>query len=164
MIKKCTYSLIILLVGMLLFVSTISAVPEIEGITFEPQNPEPLSTVTFTATILGDGITSVRIIIQECKEDICFIQNNFSMSQQGTEYRAEVQLERDETTYVKYYLVIEDSEGWTNFKDDIKQFDLTLPSNGNQNGGNGDSSPGFEIILALISIFLIVMLFKRKRL
>lgn len=143
-----------------------AAEPTVVEIDYDPQNPEVASTVTFRATVSGEDITAVQIIVQECNEQVCFVKHNISMNKVGTsEYQTDVELTHDDATIIKYNLEIESDGVWYDFKDDIKQFNLVPKTNGDQTNGNGNtnSTPGFEFIPIVVSIVFVLFIYKRKR-
>jgi hypothetical protein len=156
-----------------------SAEPIVEDITVSPEDPEPLSEVTFIATITSnESLDQVNIIVRECKkvegQELCFVDSfNESMSSFENTYRTELTLKHDDATYIKYNLVIKSNGTWYEY--DPIQLELSVETgngdgtNGNgsngDNGGNGDDgTPGFEIIPFLIAVVIGVLLFRRKRL
>ena len=173
------------IVGMFLIVvgSLISAEPTVEEITLSPEEPEPLSEVTFIATVTSEeSLDQVNIIVRKCKkvegQELCYVDSiNESMSLFENTYRATVTLKHDDATYIKYNLVIKSEGIWYEY--DPIQVNLTVePANGNgngdgtngngSNGGNGENgdngTPGFEIISLLIAIVIGVLLLGKKRL
>ena len=158
----------VLALGMYLmtFGMIVAAEPSVVEITYDPQTPVAGSTVTFSATVSGEDITAVHIIVQECNEQICFLKHNISMDEiDSLEYQKEVNLTRDDATIVKYNLVIESNGVWYDFKDDIKQFDLAASPDNNQNNGNdGGNTPGFELAPFFIAIMIGALYIRRKRL
>ena len=173
--------LLVSLLSLLLLVSipsSTAADPIVTDITLDPTNPGPIETITFTATIKSDETpTSVYIIVQECKADICFKDGyNESMDPRDTdEYQGQVTLGRDDATYIKYHVEILSDGVW--YANDKIEFNLTIDENGNGgtngengdngtpnggNGDNGDSIPGFELLAFLIAGVIIISL-RRKR-
>lgn len=142
-----------------------AAEPTVVEIDYDPQNPEVASTVTFNATINGEDVSAVHIIVQECNEQVCFIRHNISMNKVDTsEYQIDVELTRDDASIVKYNLKIESDGVWYDFKDDIKQFNLVPKTNGDQTNGNDNTNgtPGFELIPIVVSIVFVLFIHKIK--
>ena len=172
--KKCIKNIVLLftlILSLYVFSAgiTVLAEPTIIDLNHDPQNPEILSTVTFSATITGEDITSVHLFIQECEKDgVCFQPSHnitMSLSAEADTYYGEVTLDKENAEVMKYNLVILDNGTWYNYlHTDLREVDLVIPSNGNQNGGNGDSTPGFELISIFLSISLFILISKRKRL
>ena len=157
--------LIILLASIYLLCSSLSVASEhtIENIDYTPKNPAPESTLTFTANIGGDEITSINLIVEECKdESFCFIGQNITMDYIDTGiYQAEVTLEHDTATIVKYHLLINNIRYPDSPTEDYK-FDLVPSSNGDNNGDGSNGTPGFLFLFLLISI-VVIILYVRKR-
>ena len=172
--KKGETKLFITIVFLIIFLSAIGsnviATPVIDEITYEPEKPTPKSTITFTATVSDEDIESVWLTVQECNDVLCFLKQNVSMTQVDTSrYRVSFDLTHDDTTYVKYYLVIESGGAWYDFKNNFERFNITTEPNGNGNGngtnGNGDNgSPGFEVVAFFIAVTITAMVILRKRL
>jgi hypothetical protein len=153
---------------------SLAADPMLTNITLDPTDPEPTDTITFTAIIESEETpTSVYIIVQECKADICFKDGyNESMALVDTDqYQGQVTLGRADATYIKYHVEILSNGVW--YASDIIEFNLTIEQNGNgengdngtpngENGDNGDSTPGFELLAFLIAGVIIISL-RRKR-
>lgn len=164
-----TVFLVMLLIGLCLSFAGLSTAsePTIENIDYTPKNPAPLSIVTFNAEISGDDISEVRLIVDECNENsgTCYYPSlNVSMSWTGANmYQAEVTLQHEKATIVKYHLVI-DGERYPKLSTDDFKFDLVPVSNGGDTGNDDESkgTPGFEILILLSSI-IIVTFYMRKR-
>jgi hypothetical protein len=146
---------------LLIAVGSISeADPIVENITLIPNNPPPQSEVTFSVDIGGNSISSVWIVIFECNEEtgICHAPpQNVSMRKvDGDTYEAEVTLEWDDVSKIKYNVKIKSDGEWFEYKEHI----TTLSTNPeNLNDSNG--SPGFEIIVFFISMIVVVFLLKK---
>ena len=155
--------LIISILG-ILTTSITAAEPTVEELTHDPENPEILNDVSFTAKITGDDITAVHLFIQECeKNGVCFQPpHNISLSLIDTNtYSGEVTLDKQKAEVMKYNLIIQDNGVWYDYlQTDLKEVDLVIPSNGN---GDSNNTPGFELIFVLVSISLCILLIKRKR-
>ena len=161
----------VLLLGMFLVNATF-AIAE-PTVTLDPASPELQGEVTFTATVDDENIVGVFLEIQECDANlgICYpdTQQNLTMLEQtngSAIYTATATLIRTDVTYLQYTLNVETSEGWVKYLEKTK-VNLTLDQddNGDTNGGtdNGSGTPGFEIILVMISLLVAVSLYKRKR-
>lgn len=137
-------------------------------VTVDPETPEVQSTVTFTAELGDEDATSVRITIQECDANtgICFPDSlqNLSMTEQSDgSYEASATLTRDDATYIQYTLLVESSEGWTQYLEKTKVNLAEKPNGGdNGNGDNGNGIPGFTLILVVLAFVLIIMVYYRK--
>ncbi|MDH7506876.1 MAG: hypothetical protein QHH15_03710 [Candidatus Thermoplasmatota archaeon] len=137
----------------------------IVDVDIEPDEPEPASQITITADIKSEKeIDKVYIVIQECKKDLCFTRENVSMNLVDNVYRTTYKLTKTAATYFEYSFSIKFDDGqW--FETEITNVMLKSSSN-NSNGGNGENNktPGFEILLFVIAILLVILLSRRKRL
>ena len=153
-----------------------AADPVVSQILLDPEEPAPTETITFTATIESDDIpTSVYIVVQECKADICFKDGyNESLTLlDGNNYQGEVTLDRDDATYIKYHVEMLINGIW--YKNDIIELDLVVDNgngdtngengdNGDTNGGNGNNNtPGFDLLALLIAGGIVTIVLRRKR-
>ena len=138
-------------------------------LTISPAAPTPLSTVTINATISGDYVINETFLrIKECKDTFCYLDTNYSMTEIGArEYQAVITLEHDDANNIGYQIVINSNGTWYDFftEDHIFYEWLTVESS---DGGGGDSdgaggTPGFELVLMLVSIAVIVFILQRKR-
>jgi len=159
----------VLLLGIFLVNVTVvgAADPTVDDISYDPTSPTKESTITFTAEVSGDDI-EVWLTVQECSDEICYIdKHNESMTAAGDNtYEAVVTLEKNDATYVKYWLEVVSDNTWYSFKDDLEELHLSTSSNGdtgNGDDGGSNQSPGFELIVLMASIGIILFVFKRKR-
>ena len=170
---------LILVAFLVTLIPQVSAVdPEVSEILLDPEEPAATGTITFTVTILSDDIpTSVYIVVQECKADICFKDGyNESLTLlDGNNYQGEVTLGRDDATYIKYHVEMLINGVW--YKNDITELDLAVDggngdtngengdTNGDTNGGNGNNNntPGFELVALLVAGGIITLALRRKR-
>ena len=173
--------LFFMLVGVcIMFSSVVIADPSIVSVVTDPANPKPESTVTVTANISGDDITSVKFNVSECnsKIGICinFYPINMERKSDG-EYEATFTLQekKGDTDYIEYSRFTVISNGITYTLNDKYKVNLSTDSgNNNQNGNNGPSNnnddeskkgiPGFEVLTLLIALTIGIFLFKRMRL
>lgn len=160
--------LIVCILGLSLSALGVTAAPVVEDITPDPSVPTVLSTIAFTANVSGDNISAVHVIVKECNADICYFPpQNTSMDELPSgEYEAEVTLIHSDAIYIGYWLVIKDDGVWYNYEDDQVEVYLDLDTDNGQTGGSkdkSDSSPGFELILLITSIALLISLYRRKR-
>ena len=133
--------------------STVLADPTVVQVTIDPVKPLPLSTITFNATILSnETIDEVRLIVQECRVDLCFVGGFYvSMDKISNDtYQAQYTLTREEATQIKYYLNIAFNETW--FTSNITI--IPLASNANKDPA---STPGFEFVLIFFSVGLLLI-------
>ena len=138
--------------------------PNIVKICLDPVNPKPLSKINFTAIIKSDkDIEKVRVIVTECMSGLCSIfgYNKSLIKTNDDIYEGQVQLTRDDATQIKYRLEI--YYNGTIYISNTSFYDL------NTTGFNyikkvkekQESTPGFEIILVVITV-LLVLFWKRK--
>jgi len=136
-------------------------------ITIDPESPAPASEVTFSVEISDDNVSEVWLIVTECKgSTFCYTPQNVSMSESEVEnntYEVDVTLEYDDSTYITYSVNVKSDVGWEKSEDHTVY--LSVPSNGDQssNGDDNNQTPGFELIPMMLSIAIIVFIFKRKR-
>jgi hypothetical protein len=155
--------LLIYLLGIGLFLSatlTLAANnPSIE-ITLNPAKPTPKSVVTISADIIGDSISTVHLIINECNkvENICHPPRNISMNKvDDTTYKTDVKLEYDDATSITYHIAVNSDGKWTNSDEYITYLSI----NSDKNGDDSNGSPGFEAVIFLISLTCVLFLFKK---
>ena len=136
------------------------------NIDIEPDEPEPASQITITADISSEkDINKVYIEIQECKEDLCFQKENITMTKVNSNYQKNYQLQKDEATYFKYSIAILFTDGtWYN---QTEKTEITLKpasNNGGTNDGDGEdkNTPGFELILLITAISLLILIRKKR--
>ena len=145
--------------------------PTFGEIDVSPENPEQLSDVTFTVDVDGENITDVRINVEECIEGMCYpdYQNVSMENTANNTWEGTITLKHDDATYGTCWLVIKSNETWYDFKETKKEFDISASTENGDNGGNGgnggdgaDDTPGFELIILVISIVVALSLYKRK--
>ena len=149
-----------------IYISTINvaADPTLESFSIDPEKSAPLSDITVTADIGGEGITAVVVHIKECNkaQGICFSQQSGTMTELETgEFQAQFTLKEDKADYIQYYFDITINDDEVRLLDDSWTIDLLVDSNDN-NGDNG--TPGFELIILIIAIGVGFILFRKKRL
>ena len=156
--KRKTAFAVLIACAAFLAVPVHAAEPTME---IDPDQPAPLSTVTFTAQI-DDTATAVRLLIQECNGNtgICYVRQNLSMSDMGDgSYQKTVTLEHEDATYIQYSLLVQTSNGWTTYLEETKVTLQEQQSNGDTNG-----TPGFELAgMLLAAMFIMVLVVWRKR-
>ena len=154
--KKILFGAIVLLC--VLSVS-IKADPVVDDITLDPDQPSPGATVTFTADLSGGTFDGVFLIIQECQgEDLCFPRSNYSMDEIETgKFQKSITLKKSEATYIQYFLEINEGGTWYSFDSDIEKTYLKITDE------KDDSTPGFELLVFIISLIILIFIIKRKR-
>ena len=130
----------------------------------EPETPVPLSQVTVTAEVDGEGgITSVWLQMQECTVgSVCYgWDTNVSMDKSSdTSFQIDIALEYDDAAYFSLRLAIEQNGEW----EVTEEFKVNLNLEDSGNGDTTDSTPGFETALFLISLIAGAIILRRKRL
>ena len=144
-----------ILLGFLLTVTSLSIAAD-PTISVSPEKPSRKSTVTFTAEFDVD-VLNAYLNYNECYSGGCYSKYNESMvSMGGNKFEAEVTLLKDDTTYIQYWIEYESADGWSTM--DVAKTYLSTGSDGDSN-----DSPGFEFLIAVLSIALVVIVFRRKR-
>jgi len=178
--KKIVENTIImmLILGLCLsFTSIVSADdPTYDDITVDPAEPERLSEVTFTVDVTGENVEEVYIKVEECNDILCYqdIQNVSMTNTEGSTWECSVTLIHDDTTYSSIWLIIKNDDGtWYELSDLKQEVTVVESSTGDGDGdgdgdnGNGDNGgggiPGFELIFALVSIAVVLFIYKRNR-
>jgi len=159
----------VLALGMYLmtFGMIVAADPTLESFSIDPEEPAPLSDITVTADIGGEGITAIIVHIKECNDRpeypvVCFINQEITMSEVETgKFTASLTLQEERANYIQYYFDITINGEEVQLIDDSWTIDLLVDSNDN-NGDNG--TPGFEFMVLITAIGLGFVLFRKKRL
>jgi hypothetical protein len=151
--KKIIFGAIVIFT---IFTIGAKAEPVINSITLDPTNPSPKSTITFTADITGDQLDEVYLILQECKEDLCFQRVNESMTKTGTNtFEVTMTLTKSSSTYIQYWIEINEDGDWYGSDSDLTKKNLSTQQE--------DSSPGFELLVFLVSLVILLFIIKKKR-
>jgi hypothetical protein len=142
--------------------------PSVGEIYSSPSHPLPLSTVNFTAGIYNNSsrIEAVQLIAQECMDDLCFIYSqNISMKYTYSccmdFFEAEFTLTHEDATQIKYHLEIMSNGTWYEYETDY--IPISRISDNNTDDSIDDTTPGFEIVLLLFSIFVFLIIKKKRR-
>jgi hypothetical protein len=163
-IKKTLMTTILFLI---LCLSTFgaNADPTVETVVTNPSEPEQLSTFTVIATITGENITSVKVAFSECCGDTCFVsQSNIPMSlNDDGKYEAEVTLTgtQESISEIHYTFTIDDNG--TEYESGILKTYLKTDNGGTNNDGADNQTPGFELVILLMAVFISLIYVKRKR-
>lgn len=175
--KLMQISLAILLAAVT--IPSVTAAPTVE---LSPAQPQPLDTVTFTATIPNvENIQQVAIRVQLCGNEpnigyICYTEEfNETLTESAADtYTGSVNLGNHEKAEnaieIKYQLNYLTNQGWITYpEDDLVKVDLDTSNqpddttNGNTDDTASDT-PGFELGVLFISvIFISLILYRRKR-
>ena len=162
----------IALLGFLLVLSSIgvqAAEPVLENVTLTPPSPTKLSTVTFTAYVVGDDIQTVKIGVLECNFTTGVCQNtrdNVTMvHKEGIIYQANVTLDYAPASYLTYWVYVQFGGQWITLPDahGVKVNLSITPPNGDGNGNNNNPVPGFEMILVVAAVAISLIVLGRKR-
>lgn len=146
-------------------IPAILANPTVEQVTICPSEPLPLSTILFNATILNnESIDEVRLLVQECREDLCFIDKwNESMSMNNGVYQTTITLIHKEATQIKYRIAIKSNETWFNSETTFVDLRNDEKSNFPENNPSDNLTSGFEFMVLFFSVGF-MMLIRRKSL
>jgi len=102
--------------------------PIIVDIAISPENPTPLSRITFTAEIKGENISEVYMLVKEADENMCMPTRNLSMDKINEEiYECNVTLEFAGATYITYTPVVNCNRTWYEFEWYNKTLHLIKP-------------------------------------
>jgi len=137
------------------YASTGIADPTVVLVTIDPAQPLPLSTLTFTAMLsINETIDDIRLIVQECKEDLCFVHDfNLSMEKLTNDiYQGRCTLIEEEATQIKYHLKIVCNETWYNSNITLLPLAADTKKNTSQDSYDPISTPDFEVTLIILSI------------
>jgi len=123
--------------------------PVIQDIDYTPNNPNALSTITFTATVTGDNPT-VHVFVEECRDDLCYADvQNVTMEKTSTiQYEREITLKHADANIIHYQIIVEDQGMW--YKSSLEAVSLE-----GKETDDGNDTPGFEGILMIVSIVVI---------
>jgi len=142
--------------------------PVVEEIYTSPFDLHPLSTVTFTAGINNNSsrIDAVYLKIQECMDDLCFIDSqnismNLSYSCCMDFYEVELELTHKDATQIKYHLEIMSNGTWYGYE--TNYIPISRVDGNNTDGLIENTTPGFEIVILLFSIFVLLIIKKKRR-
>jgi len=133
--------------------------PVIQDIDYTPKNPNALSTIIFTATVIGDNPT-VYVFVEECRDDLCYADvQNVTMEKTGaTQYEKQITLKHADANIMHYQIIVTDQGMW--FKSSLEEAIL-----GGEETNGGNDTPGFEgivIIVSLVGMGLILLIKKRS--
>jgi len=176
--KKTLKNTIVIMLVAGLFLSIVGIAtaeePTFGDITITPDEPTVLTDVKFSVNISGENITEVRLEVEECVgPDFCYEKQNASMELEEGLWEATVTLEHDDVTVGHCWLVIKSNGTWYNFAPSVSpeyestDFNILPGADGDSNGGSGTDdtggTPGFELILVIISIVIALSIYKKKR-
>jgi uncharacterized membrane protein YeaQ/YmgE (transglycosylase-associated protein family) len=148
--------------------------PILGEVTLNPEHPTKLSKITFIATIIGEDIKTVKIIVLECNASTGICQNtrdNQTMHHIGGDiYETNITLDYAPASYITYWVYVESITGETSTLPDVHGIKLNLSvgssngdsDNGDNSNGNG-KTPGFEAALFIAAVCGALILIGRKR-
>jgi len=114
----------------------------------DPEEPEPLSNVTFTSNITyNQTIDEVYLEIRECRIGLCYLPINTSMELVDGYYITDVELTHSDTTYISYQLKIKSEGEW--YTNELANTTLKIDTgNGDVNGDQNidDDSDGYQVL------------------
>lgn len=136
---------------------------EFGTITVEPADVTAQSTVTITVTISGNTPSEVRVTVEECNGNtgVCYsdIQNMSMTEVSSGRYQTTLTLKHADATNMTAIVLAKINDQWEHSPKKIVVFSAAPNGNGDDNGG----TPGFELLLVLVAVGLIVVIGKRKR-
>jgi hypothetical protein len=170
----------ILVAGLFLTIAGIATAdePSVGKISISPQKPTRLSQVNFSVQITGDNIEEVRVKVEECVGDpsspdyFCYTGLlNVSLSNAGGTWKGTGTLQYDNSDDGHCWLVVKSNGVWYDFKNDRTTWTnfTIVPANNNNNnngtdgGSSSNNTPGFELILVIVSIAVALFIYKKKR-
>ena len=130
--------------------------PVIQYIDYTPKNPNALSTIIFTATVIGDNPT-VYVFVEECRDDLCYADvQNVTMEKTGaTQYEKQVTLKHADANIMHYQIIVKDQGMW--FKSSLEEGIL-----GGEETNGGSDTPGFEGTLLIVAVVALLILIKKR--
>lgn len=163
---KSTLSILIIIFCISMISNTVFAEPTVDDISVDPAEPTTKSTVTVSADLSGNNIEEVRLRLKECNDVLCHRNQNLSMTETDGTYQASYTLEYDDSTYIEYWLEVKSDGNWYSYIDDSTRTDIVKSStpdpNNNGDSDNGSNSPGFEIILLMLSLVVVFFIYNKK--
>jgi hypothetical protein len=154
-----------IVISTLLFITMINSVAAKPLVTYDPTQPEALSTIKFTAEIDEVDATNVELVIQECTANLCYTKVYVAMTKiDDNTYEKSYTLTRSKAIYLQYWIEVETDQGTTSYGD-YTNITYKESTNGETNGnGNTNDTPGFELAGLILSvIFISVIFYRRKR-
>jgi len=156
--------LIAVALSALLFITMINSVVAKPSVTFDPTQPEALSTIKFTAEIDEENIISVDLVIQECTAILCYVKDSVAMTKISDKtYEKSYTLTRSDAIYLQYWIEVETDQGTTSYGE-YTNITYKESTNGGTNGnGNTNDTPGFELAGLILSVIFISFIFYRRK-
>lgn len=168
---------IILLAGLCLSIAGIATAeePSVGKISISPEKPTRQSKVNFSVQITGDNIEKVYVKVEECVGDpdspdyFCYAGLlNVSLNDVSGTWKGTGTLQYANSDEGHCWLVVKSNGIWYDFKNDKStwtNFKIIAANNNGANGGDStnNKSPGFELILVIVSIVVALFIYKKKR-
>lgn len=151
--------------------------PTVGEISISPEEPTRQSEVNFSVDVTGDDIEQVCIKVEECVAPdtpnyFCHAGLlNVSLTNVDGTWEGPGTLQYDDSDVGHCWLVIKSGETWYDYANDKStwtNFTVVPAENGGDNNGadGGDDTgktPGFELILVIVSIVVALFIYKKKR-
>ena len=148
--------------------------PSVGAISLSPKKPTRQSEVNFSVSVTGDNIEKVYVKVEECVGDpnspdyFCYTGLlNVSLSNVSGTWKGTGTLQYSNSDEGHCWPVVKSNGVWYDFKNDKTtwtNFSIVPASNNGTNGGdNTDNTPGFELILVIVSIVAALFIYKKKR-
>jgi hypothetical protein len=149
--------------------------PTVGKISISPVKPTRQSEVNFSVTVTGDNIEKVYVKVEECVGDpdspdyFCYTGLlNVSLSNVSGTWKGTGKLQYSNSDDGHCWLVVKSNGEWYDFKNDRTtwtNFTIVPASNNGTNGGDNTdkTTPGFELILVIVSIVVALFIYKKKR-
>ncbi|MBS3778351.1 MAG: hypothetical protein KGY50_03550, partial [Candidatus Thermoplasmatota archaeon] len=135
--------------------------PVVEELYYYPMKPLPLSTITCNAGIYNNSteIEEVRLIVQECMQDFCYMSQNVSMNYTYSccmdFYNAELDLTNENATQVKYHLEIMSNGTWHEYDQNV--ISLSRPAKKETDNTMENTTSGFDLFLLSLSVIAAIL-------
>jgi hypothetical protein len=172
--------LVMLVAGLCLAIVGIATAdePSVGKISILPKEPTRQSEVNFSVDVTGDDIEEVYVKVEECVGDpdspdyFCYAGLlNVSLTGVSGTWEGTGTLQYSNSDDGHCWLVVKSNGIWYDFKNDRTtwtNFTIVPADNGaDNNGANGGDStgktPGFELILVIVSIVVALFIYKKKR-
>ena len=169
-----------LVIGFFVSISAMTSVaePTVGNIEITPTQPEQETDVTYSVEISGDNIQEVWIEIEECTDPesddyYCHSVYNVSTTEEDGTWTVTETLMYSDTHEAHCWPIVLDNGTWYSYKNDYSKwtnFTVTAAEEPDDNGGDVDGdgddnggTPGFELVLLMISIAIVFVLYNRKR-
>ena len=150
--------------------------PSFGTITLNPETPTRQSEVTFSVDVTGDDIEEVYVKVQECYYIPSYqchtVLLNVSLEDEDGTWEGSGTLQYDNTDEGHCWLEILLSNGtWYDYgaghEDTWTNFTVVAGDDGTDGGDTGgdgeEDTPGFELLIVVVSLILALFIYKKKR-